>query len=117
MIEFEDVTTPLRGLPITWYPAILQIVVTEAVRAGTFLEGKIPEFVDRQERRARLEHAKGTESPLRWLICDECGGDGSFLVPTEVPGVTDITDCVTCDGGGRVPVSSPQSRGENETSE
>lgn len=51
-LSYDKLVKFLKNLPLTWYHAILGVLVEECVRRKVFLPNKLCEFVSKIEKRA-----------------------------------------------------------------
>ena len=69
MLDYEKIEKSLRGLPITWYPALLKTIIEEAIEKKVFREGMIHIFVREAENMIN-DHNKDILSKLedKWVM-------------------------------------------------
>lgn len=60
MSRYNEINDSLKGLPRTWYPALLKTLVEEAVDKRTFAPGGAARFVQKVEEDAALIRNRGT---------------------------------------------------------
>lgn len=51
MTKYTKIEKSLKGLPITWYPALMMTLVEEAIKKNTWKKGKIHIFVKGLEKK------------------------------------------------------------------
>ena len=52
-LSYEEIEQLIRDLPMTWIPALLQLMVETAIKKGVFIKGRINVFVKQVEDKAK----------------------------------------------------------------
>lgn len=49
MSSYEEIKDELENLPVSWYPALLAVMVESAIKKKVFREGSVTKFVEEVE--------------------------------------------------------------------
>jgi len=55
MKDYVSIQNSLKGLPITWYPALMLTIIEEAIKKKTWKKNKINIFVKKYEEKIHNE--------------------------------------------------------------
>ncbi|MFH1984795.1 MAG: hypothetical protein ABIL58_23385 [Pseudomonadota bacterium] len=83
--DYQDLKAGLTTLPLTWYPALIKLLVETACRKGVFVPGGAAEFVGRIDTVAQDGWRRDRDNPCdqyepgRSQIGGDCETDGHYL--------------------------------------
>jgi len=72
MIDFNDLKNEIEKMPMTWYPALLDIMVRESYKKKCWSKkGKCSDFVSKIEKKIRYKTPPEDKTPIE-LTCNKC---------------------------------------------